>query len=698
MPVSEQNPSQDFVLPTYRRITTTLENEYWQDLGAQNSAWGEEQDSGQQCSEPAHNVGAGMTPSCNNVEEVNEKTAQTASGAIKERDADPQTSSSEAASFGKGLKLRAPTANLLQDDIDFMAPRGVDLSALEGSYAISAQIEASRPNSHDSDERKTQWQSYFYPEDPDPVDWKPLSMRFPYLATFSVISSLLGVGQEVLLRRSIKQGGLVAFDNPQDLTVFQYFLWRYLPAIVMILFAISAQTTDYQVKRLDPFYHLAGQNGAIGTSVLLRDPVSYWTHLRRPFSASARVWVSSVMTILATITAPVLQNASLLVGQHPHSSQSYVYISRVWSRLLTSVFAVISVCALALTICLRTPSGLSSNPGGISGIIAMLTRSHILQDFSGLSPLSSDEELYNRIARRRYILYKSYLWQGEYRHDGFDKKVASPSESPKPYRLALGKEMMWPLFGMALLLQLLTPLLIFSSANVVLQRLPWILTVLGTLFKELWVQLDTFTRRTEPYWQLARGHAPSSTLTVDYTGTVIFVLPFKAWKNGHYHLAFLALNNVFAQVLIVCLASFGLQGSHFYHRSTAMITNDQPSDPETFVSFWVSYAFTVSTLCSMILAMTMVWIHRRSHWLPRNPGSIASIMTYIHSSKLTYLIGMEQLSARHHRVSLEMSGRRYGLGWCRGRDGSIALAIDEEPMMARYRPGFTYQEAIRECM
>jgi len=40
-------------------------------------------------------------------------------------------------------------------------------------------------------------------------------------------------------------------------------------------------------------------------------------------------------------------------------------------------------------------------------------------------------------------------------------------------------------------------------------------------------------------------------------------------------------------------------------------------------------------------------------------------------------------------------GKRYGLGWFRGRDGEIHCGVDEEVLMAGYRHGSDVREAVQ---
>lgn len=83
----------------------------------------------------------------------------------------------------------------------------------------------------------------FYPQ----ANWKPYSMRWPYLLALIIISLMLAAAQEYLYRR----GALYAFNTPASLRTWDYFSFKYLPTLVAVSFGILWQITDFEVKRLE---------------------------------------------------------------------------------------------------------------------------------------------------------------------------------------------------------------------------------------------------------------------------------------------------------------------------------------------------------------------------------------------------------------------------------------------------------------
>lgn len=95
----------------------------------------------------------------------------------------------------------------------------------------------------------------FYPQ----PNWKPFSMRWPYLSGLIIISVVLAAAQEYLLHK----GALYKFKSAQDLSTWNYFTFKYLPTLVAVTFGVFWQITDFEVKRLEAFYQLSKEGGAL---------------------------------------------------------------------------------------------------------------------------------------------------------------------------------------------------------------------------------------------------------------------------------------------------------------------------------------------------------------------------------------------------------------------------------------------------
>jgi len=507
---------------------------------------------------------------------------------------------------------------------------------------------------------------------PSRPNWRPWPMRSAYQSILTIVSLAMAVGQEALYQYSNRNNGLFSFQSVSQITTSQWFLWRYFPTMIVILYGMGIQTLDHQVMRLDPFYKLARPRGLGGQAALLRDAVNYFTYIRHPIEAGPRVWTSAFMAMLALIAVPPIQSASIptktLITDNDVSGT--VYVHSYWSRCLTALFIAIACCTVILQALLRAPSGLSANPDGIAGIVGVMIGGNVLQRLEGLSADPNDSEIMSRLAHGRYHLRDGCIWQSSAEESTMPS--ISDLQKLKPQRLVLSTPLMTMLLIFGLLLAVLTPVLNPTLARVMVDKTPWLPTAFAVSYKMLWGQFEVHIRTTEPYWHLCRGRAPGSTLTVDYTSLPTPALGLRALANGHLGLALIGFNSMLAEVLVVCVAS---------------LSDNEASGTLSFSGFWYPFRIIIASYLVMSGSMGFLWSERRHTWLPRAPGSIASIFVYLHMSKmLDDFKNMHRLSPRERTSKLKAGSKTYSLGWFDSGLGKRKLRIDEEPRIAKYFP------------
>ena len=184
---------------------------------------------------------------------------------------------------------------------------------------------------------------------------------------------------------------------------------------------------DFDIRRLEPYYQLSRRSGATASASLNLDHLTMFQYFI-PFKAFKlkqwAVFFSSIANIVASMAAPALQNPALDFGNNgacteennprscpPGQHLYFVKVPSAWSRLVTGSYIIIGLILIFLLIQLRRKSGLLSDPKGIAGIASMATKSHILRDFNGLDQ-AGHERIHKRLAHRRFVLYKSSVWQG----------------------------------------------------------------------------------------------------------------------------------------------------------------------------------------------------------------------------------------------------------------------------------------------
>ena len=133
-----------------------------------------------------------------------------------------------------------------------------------------------------------------------------------------------------------------------------------------------------------------------------------------------------------------------------------------------------------------------------------------------------------------------------------------------------------------------------------------------------------------------------------------------------------------------------------------MRQSDSNSDPhsgvnageETFHSFWLSFGLAMAVLTYLCFVASLVYLRRRHPFLPRQPNTIASILAFIHQSKMLYdFVGTEKMNNHEMVQRLGSIGKTYGLGWFTGRDGEIHCGVDEEELVSAYKHGDDARQA-----
>ena len=593
-----------------------------------------------------------------------------------------------------------------------VAVNDVDLSSYEGFQPMPHRASQTfeTMTMHRASTVPEEVQSYYFPSDPDIPNWKPFSMRFTYIGTLTILAiALLGM-QEYLCQKSLQKtrdnSGLLSFDRVAKISTGEFFAWKYLPTMVTIVYAVLFSIMDFDIRRLEPYYQLSQSSGAQASASLNLDHLTMFQYFV-PFKAfRLRQWAvffSTTGNIIASVVAPALQNPSLQLVTNPApgceddpdqcpdgESRYWVRVIPGWSRALSASYGVVTIITIILLIQLRRKSGLLSDPKGIAGIASMATKSHILRDFKGMDQATRGQ-IHRRLRNRRFVLYKSSIWQGEWEKTENDDDEES-KESTSPHPMMLRKIAAWPF--LAFMVVCLTGVVVISTtqARKIPNAVPWLPVLVATVLKLLFTTFEADVRLMEPFYQLSRGNAtPENSLTLDYQATVYGWMPIRAALNGHWLVTLVGLASVALDILTVTVGSFSVNSQQFLHDPDH---TDDSSQDETYISFWVSLTLSVAILLFVIFTTAFVYWRRHHPFLPREPSTIAAVLAFIYASNmLTDFIDTERLTNSEMEKRLKGLNKRYGLGWFRGRDGEIHCAIDEEPMKSRYVHGKPYTMA-----
>lgn len=611
---------------------------------------------------------------------------------------------------------------------------GVDLSNVEGTAGVPM---TSTDINLIADEASKQ--SYYFPPDPQMPNWRPLPMQPWYLVLLISIAITFAAVAEYLVQKSQNTPLLKFVDPEKDVSAGDWFVWKYLGEMLLVSYGVMFQATDFEVRRLEPYYQMSQPSGSKAEESLNMDYLTFWSYLI-PFKAFRhRQWAvacSSISTILASAVVPVLYSAALNLNpdrdQRKPGTEMKVVMDPHWSRVMEATLYLIAISGALLLYQQRRKSGLAGDLKGIAGIATMATKSHILNDFRGLD-LASHQTIHKQLAHRRYILHKGSLWQGEWITRNGAEEISLPkSKNPHPVALHLPIGMIF-MFSLILFAALLPIFEFNGKANVVTDRANWFLPLLATLLKLSWTNLETGVRMIEPFYRLSHRHAPPRVLLLDYTGTIPGVMPIKASLNGHFILAAVGIGSLLLEVLTVCVSSFNVDG-----RTLLPGGNRESNDTgETARSYTISFVLAEMIPLILVIIGFFIYWRRRHPFLPRQPGTIASTLAFLHQSRMLYdfvadddddedynkspthstlgnpISKLKSLSkaktfatfmsasnskstetdvAERTVQTLELQKKTYGLGWYCGRDGQDHLGVDEEELQADYTHGVDWSK------
>ncbi len=544
----------------------------------------------------------------------------------------------------------------------------------------------------------------FYPQ----PNWKPFSMKWPYLLLLIVLSIGYAATQELAYPISAPNA-LLVFHSPSDIPGAQYFAYKFAPNIISVGFGVLWQITDFEVKRLEAFYQLSKDRGALADESINVDYITHFSFLR-PFRAlyckHYAVVVSSVASLLAVSLVPTLSTASIVLNPDrtarltdPDGEKS-ITIHPVWSRLLTATLCIIALLGCILFWLLQSRrSGLQADVKGIAGLASMAVVSHILMDFKDMD-VATHKDIHHKLKDHRYVLRNNSLAPD-------DEIPISKQEierykenhlSQNPHPLMLRPAGMAPfIIGIGLFAAFL-PIFLFTNANVLTDKAPWVATALAVCIKLSWGSLETSVRMMEPYYILSRRNAPPKTLTLDYTAVPFGWVAVQALFNRHLLVFFVGFGTVMTEVLTVLVTALAsVDGNAF---ATALASNSDGNDKqidsgqETPASFWVSLFLVLFILLYMATVAVVVFVRRRQPFLPRQPNTIASVLAFIHQSKMLYdFVGTSKFTNAEMVHKLQGLKKTYGLGWFEGRDGQTHCGVDQEELMSSYKLGYDYSRS-----
>ncbi|CAJ2503288.1 Uu.00g106820.m01.CDS01 [Anthostomella pinea] len=565
------------------------------------------------------------------------------------------------------------------------SPMGMDPDRARHSITLPAQTSQKR---------------VFYPQ----PNWKPFWLRWPYLLFMIVLSIALAICQEVLYQQATRKP-LISFTKAEDIDPGFYFVFKYVPTIITVTYGVLWQCTDFEVSRLEAYYQMSKEGGALAAESINVDYITMFNFARPLFALQRKhyaVAVSSVATLLAVSLVPTLGSAALVLNPSramrlsDPSLEKTITVSSTLSRLLTITFFVIAMLGCVLYYQLNTRrSGLLSDVKGIAGLASMAVVSHIMMDFKDMDTVKP-KDIHRRLKNHRYVLRNSSLApEDDSKTPVSRREIDSYNEthlSENPHPLMLRARGCIPFIAGILLFLGFIPVFLFTPASALTEHAPWVVTALAVCIKLGWGSLETAIRMMEPYYILSKRHAPAKTLTLDYTAMPFAAVALRALYNRHWVVVLVGWGTVMVEGLTIFATSLAaIEGRDFLSRVSEgehSLDKGLGSGSETVRSFVVTLALTVFILIYLAVVAGVVFVRRRHPFLPRQPNTIASVLAFMHQSKMLYdFVGTAKFTNAQMMRRLDDIGKTYGLGWFDGRDGQTHCGVDEEELSGNYKHG-----------
>ncbi|KAK4171675.1 hypothetical protein QBC36DRAFT_339512 [Triangularia setosa] len=186
---------------------------------------------------------------------------------------------------------------------------------------------------------------------------------------------------------------------------------------------------------------------------------------------------------------------------------------------------------------------------------------------------------------------------------------------------------------------------------------------LGVMISSNWGRLFQDTQTFSPYLPLRDGEAqPNPTILLNrHSSPICAFLPLL--RNRHLAAASVAFTGIIAEFLIIALAGLPYRPGQL--RSEFL---------------FCGIASTI-ILCVMLiqLMLVIIWRRRLPH-LPRQPDTIAAVMTYVAGTSMVRdFYGLEEMKTKERNKAIVQMGKVYAYGWRQEPEGGIRWIVDEVP-------------------
>ncbi|KAL1625772.1 hypothetical protein SLS54_003244 [Diplodia seriata] len=336
---------------------------------------------------------------------------------------------------------------------------------------------------------------------------------------------------------------------------------------------ISWPSMKDQVQDMDLDLTYLGPMAGFAIAAYQRSAIDYLDPdlLKASYQAAYRLLFSRQMV---DVLSSELDSSTATTGVRQYTSRA-VTVVPAFAYLVEGLLGLVIIfAAFLLYISMARPRNLSSNPGNIGSMMALVAEQEDLLSFLKGHDQSTDKELKDAIKKRKFGLTKPDA------NSGFQLQLKDPDNFLE-HRATTDLSRSSPFVGGVRPLELrLVTGLIFIGMNIAMlivfafyfvkskreNGLPlpsnnrfvrqlvenYIPTAIATVIEPAWVVLNRLLCTLQPFEDLRRGKSsPSSSITVDYISLPPQLTFFKAMKARHWVLAAVCWMALLSNVLAV---------------------------------------------------------------------------------------------------------------------------------------------------
>ena len=462
-----------------------------------------------------------------------------------------------------------------------------------------------------------------------------------------------------------------------------YFLWQFVPILWTTLLSIMWDALDENVRKLQPFFLMARDQGASVQESLTLDYVTmfaYYTPFRAVLDRHWLVALSSTGRLLALAGLPALAGQMWNITWSIEGTAT-VSFQLPWLRVFQAANALLIAIIIVLLIILRSRhTGLARDPGGTANVTSIISQSPAVLDLlQRLPSYASHKKIQSELGDVR--LHLRQAGKIEVLNTMTQTKDPTSSDQWVPSRREAHPFMLWGRW-------ILITIIVIAIPNFIVRTgygspgsfKPFVVKGAFTLVYGLytaWFQTVQHEMSVlEPYYQMRstkdRRHMP---ITLDYTPRCLPWMPILALRTGAKTLAAASLMSMFQQLSMI-----------FYPPIWTAIYENRLrgvylAAPVMVVPAWIVFGSSIVVTICYIITFVAVFRKRRKPIMPRQVRTLASQMIYVCGSSelLRSMQGTANMNETDFQKHCENLGRGhdYSFGWFVAEGGKWRIGVEQ---------------------